>query len=297
VTYVPTTWVDDVPAGTGTPLNAANLNHLEAGVAAALPGSSAVAANTGVFSNKLSASDVQPAFQIMGDGKLRWGPGGSTPFDTTLYRSAVNSLKTDSQFRAAQYVRAWDGTANQVLLGWNGPQSVDGPAISFGPANDAAIYRLGAGQLATDGALFVGPSPHQIQLSIDGGIYFAPYDTAIYRSSAGVVSLINDLTARHITASGNVTVNGNLTVSGSGGVQKGSIPSAARAQGINDVAVTFPTPFATAPAVVTNVAYSDGINGNPATSAPVNITTTGFTFRMQNADSQTRNMRGWWIAS
>jgi len=39
--YAPTTWQDDVPPGTGTPLNAANMNHIEQGIAAALPAADA----------------------------------------------------------------------------------------------------------------------------------------------------------------------------------------------------------------------------------------------------------------
>lgn len=42
--YSPTTWVDDSPPGTGTLLNAANLNHMEAGIAAAVESPAGIAA-------------------------------------------------------------------------------------------------------------------------------------------------------------------------------------------------------------------------------------------------------------
>lgn len=42
----------------------------------------------------LSGDTVDP-FSIWGDGKLEWGPGGSTARDVNLYRGGTNLLKTD----------------------------------------------------------------------------------------------------------------------------------------------------------------------------------------------------------
>jgi hypothetical protein len=93
--YVPTTWVDDVPPGTGTPLDAAHFNKLEGGAAAALPRSSVVSAGTFAYTNYLNAGDGSPAFGFRGDGMMFWGPGGAAGMDVYLLRSAAGTLKTD----------------------------------------------------------------------------------------------------------------------------------------------------------------------------------------------------------
>lgn len=47
------------------------------------------------------AADAQPTFSIENaNGEHRWGLGGSTVFDTNLYRFAANVLTTDDQFSA-----------------------------------------------------------------------------------------------------------------------------------------------------------------------------------------------------
>jgi hypothetical protein len=77
-----------------------------------------------------------------------------------FYVSSFNTYKTDGDlvvglsFRAGQFVRAFDSTANQVLLGWDGTQNA--PAISFGSSLDTNLYRFSAGIIKTDGALITG---------------------------------------------------------------------------------------------------------------------------------------------
>src|SRR5262245_4194719 len=46
-------------------------------------------------SNVPGAGDTVQRFYIRADGRLNWGPGGSTGVDTNLYRSAANALTTD----------------------------------------------------------------------------------------------------------------------------------------------------------------------------------------------------------
>jgi hypothetical protein len=96
--YTATVWVDDVPPGTGTPLNATNMNKLEGGAAASLPRSSVFAGEMIPYQNFLQPSDAQPAFRFSGNGKLEWGAGGSFVLDTALYRSAAATLKTEGVF-------------------------------------------------------------------------------------------------------------------------------------------------------------------------------------------------------
>lgn len=49
-----------------------------------------------VLANRLLASDTQPAFAIMPNGVLAWGPGGSTAVDTTLSRTSTGLLTVGS---------------------------------------------------------------------------------------------------------------------------------------------------------------------------------------------------------
>jgi microcystin-dependent protein len=46
-------------------------------------------------------SDTQPRLRVDAGGKHTWGAGGTTAGDTTLYRSAADTLKTDDSFIAA----------------------------------------------------------------------------------------------------------------------------------------------------------------------------------------------------
>lgn len=48
-----------------------------------------------MYANLLLAGDTQPAVEMLGDGTIRWGPGGTTAYDTRLYRSSAVVLKTD----------------------------------------------------------------------------------------------------------------------------------------------------------------------------------------------------------
>jgi hypothetical protein len=184
--YTATAWVDDVPVGTGTPVNAANMNKLEGGAAAALAQASVFTAGTNPYQNKLAITDAQPAFRFYGDGKHEWGPGGTSVVDVNLYRSGVNALKTDQAFRAETGLTSG---ANVFLAS-------DSGRLYFGAASDTNLYRGGsAGLLKTDGRFVAGGDilanaalPASIYLAADGKIYFGPAnDTNLYRSGVGTL--------------------------------------------------------------------------------------------------------------
>lgn len=59
----------------------------------------------------LSASDAQAAFEILGSGKILWGPGGSSARDTNLYRLAADLLKTDDSAIVANTLLVGPATA------------------------------------------------------------------------------------------------------------------------------------------------------------------------------------------
>lgn len=168
--YTPTTWVDGV-----TPVNAANLNKIEAELVdtdttlgSYLPIDSVVAAATRLQANKLLAGDSQPAFRSLGSGKHEWGPGGSTAPDTNLYRSGAGVLTTDGQLvakggvgfvynpAAAAGVALWFQVGADTQPRFN--ITYDG-VMSWGQGGstgvDTSLYRSGTNALRTGGALAV----------------------------------------------------------------------------------------------------------------------------------------------
>ena len=109
MTYTPTIWQDGV-----TPVNAANLNKLEQGLAAAvgIPADVVVTPATAhLIRNRFGAADTQPAFRLDADGRMQWGAGGAAAPDVNLWRSAGSGggLNLDSWF--------W----TQGFLGTEGP--------------------------------------------------------------------------------------------------------------------------------------------------------------------------------
>jgi len=194
--YAPTVWQDGV-----TPVNAANLNKLEQGLAAAvgIPADVVVSPATALLiRNRLNAADTQPAFRLGADGKQEFGPGGSTAPDTNLYRSAAGSLKTDGGFSAVQIVKGGAGNAWEVGMGWGGlPGAAAG--IYFGPSADTNLYRSGAGVLKTDGHFAVGGYLDVDRNGVGSQLRFgSAMDTNLYRSSAGYLTTDGGIIAKGV---------------------------------------------------------------------------------------------------
>lgn len=61
--------------------------------------STASTANT-VFKSRVG-TEANNRFEVRGDGKNWWGPGGATAVDVNLYRGGTNQLKTDDDFVVA----------------------------------------------------------------------------------------------------------------------------------------------------------------------------------------------------
>ena len=85
-------------------------------------------------------SDTQPRLRVDAGGKHTWGAGGTTAGDTTLYRSAADTLKTDDAFIAAggltvktTEIDTTSASSGQVLQ-YNGTKFV--PASTVGSIND-----------------------------------------------------------------------------------------------------------------------------------------------------------------
>jgi hypothetical protein len=134
---------------------AANVLQLGTGASsyAALRVQRAAATDAALQSNV--AGDTVMRWQSDASGKHEWGPGGSTAVDTSLYRSAASTLKTDGWLHAGFGIFANAGTANTLAIGYNNSAGAIGPAISFGNAGDTILYRSAASTLKTDGSFSV----------------------------------------------------------------------------------------------------------------------------------------------
>lgn len=133
------------------------------------------------FRQMTGAGTSAHCLSIGGDGKLTIGQ----PADTTLYRAAANSLKTDVSFTAGQGLV---GMQNVFVDNSNG-----GYRLYFGSALDTSLYRSNPNQLTTQGFtcdyLYVDAGVTAQQVLIDGGaIYWGTVgDTNLYRYAANTL--------------------------------------------------------------------------------------------------------------
>src|SRR5215471_6934355 len=193
-----------------TPLNAVTLNKL-------LPLDAVAIASARTLASYLAAADAQPAFQLNGDGKHQWGPGGATALDTNLYRSAAAVLQTDGGFVAAGLAGA--NTAALQATSANGGYTgslIEGIATFRGDVTGYNLLRLAN----TNGARFT--------VRGDGSLLFFS-DTNLYRSAAGILKTDNSfITAGNLSvllATGDtqpqIVLSRNFAGSGLPGIQFG----------------------------------------------------------------------------
>lgn len=108
------------------------------------------AATNRLVAVKLAAGDAQPAFQITGNGRMSWGPGGGSGVDTSVYRADVNTL----------------GTNGGLWVGGNLLLTTDSAKLWLGAASDVNVYRGAAGLVKTDHSLQVANN-----LQVDNSLY------------------------------------------------------------------------------------------------------------------------------
>src|SRR5215469_3795648 len=108
-----------------TPLDAAHMNGL-------LQRDNVATVGTRILASKLLLADTQPEFQIMGDGSLQWGVGGTTAPDSFLRRRSANALQTDG---------AWNviGTASGVGYVFIPPTPAGNPIAAFSPSSGDTV--------------------------------------------------------------------------------------------------------------------------------------------------------------
>lgn len=192
--------------------------------------------------NRLLSTDTQSAFRILGSGEINLGPGGSTPTDTRIFRSAaatvqiVDNLKvanleatnsvtingvvlnvsggniqSSSSLITSNIVRARDGFTGRLQLGDSSDNTRS--IIFFGGSSDVNLYRDGADILRTDDALTVGGklqvnSTITASIETEGGI-----DVAGPSQLTGNVNITGTLTAQStLTLVGGAGVSGRTPI-------------------------------------------------------------------------------------
>jgi hypothetical protein len=231
VTYTPTTWVANT-----TVVSAVHMNNIEGGIVNAVPADDVVAAGTRIVASKLLAADAQPAFQINGDGKHLWGPGGATVPDTSLYRTAAQQLRTNADFYASRdasgYIQLQPAPSFPYLKGiGNNPSTAAwasgaGVALYCGPTGTEVGWEIYT-QNAVDGLVInwnsAGANKDLFMFS-PNGFYLsdgvAGWDTRLYRSAAAALATNGSLLAgggissNQNAAGGSAFSAGNLAASG-----------------------------------------------------------------------------------
>jgi hypothetical protein len=107
-----------------------------------------------LLETKLLVGDANPAFRILGSGKLAWGAGGVSPVDSSIQRIGAAQLQTDGEFRSNRTSATATGFAAVV----SGDSTIRYEAradgrLSWGPGNaalDTNLYRASANTLQTD---------------------------------------------------------------------------------------------------------------------------------------------------
>lgn len=165
-----------------------------------------------------AAADAELAIKVAGDtnnrlqsdsnGKLQWGPGGSTAVDTDLYRGSAGVLETDGNMLAASLSASSSAASGGVLKVTNTHTTPSAPTIQA-VAQTAADSVLGIEVTAdTNQRLTVDSNGKHLWGSGSGA-----GDVDLYRNAAAELK-----TDQSITAVGNVTVGGSQLLAGGTGV-------------------------------------------------------------------------------
>lgn len=184
-------------------LHATNYADIQALLNGALDGSN-IAASTvlGITSAVLSGA---AGLELSGAGGKDTLNLSNTTLDTgitiggdvNLYRSAVNVLTTDDNFRAVVDIASRFGSTTQMIMGFI---AADTPGLKFGNAEDTNLYRFTANTLKTDDAFSVGPITAGTAggggsvgafITAAGGIFIAKATPATTLIAGGVVSDAN----------------------------------------------------------------------------------------------------------
>ena len=156
-----TTWVSN-----GTVPASGSWIQIPNGTGSTVVNLSLAATGTDAITSKISA-DTTNRYVMNADGGMEWGAGGSSATDTTLRRSAANTLKTDDSFVAALNLGVGgdlDVGGGVGVLGFANANT----APTASPSDGVVVYSTGD-QLTTrtptgliqriNGAIGLSPSP------------------------------------------------------------------------------------------------------------------------------------------
>ncbi len=135
--------------------------------------------------------DANARHIINADGALEWG-SGSGATDTTLYRSAADTLKTDDTLEVTTALRVGTGTST-ATSGLNlsgGTSAVTG--IAFGL--DTNLYRSAADTLKTDDSLIVAGT-----LTYNGGLAPANDSLVVHLAGTETITGAKSFTTNNLT--------------------------------------------------------------------------------------------------
>lgn len=154
------------------------------------------------------AADTTYRMQMDSNGKVQWGPGGSTAVDTDLYRAGAGSLETDTKFTAAQLAASSSQAAGNVLAITNTHTTPTAPTVHV-TAQTAADSVVGIDVTAdADDRLTIDSNG-----KLNWGSGAAAQDTDLYRNAANELK-----TDDNFTSTISLSLGGSQLVAGGVGV-------------------------------------------------------------------------------
>lgn len=168
----------------------------------------AAAAGDKLLGLKVSGDTVA---RLVGDsnGKLSWGPGGTTAADTTLYRSAAGTLKTDTALTVGTTLTAANGVINAASGTGVAVTATSGTgvAVTGSTAGQSLVSATGADSTSNALAAGVtGDAYDRVRLQVNGTLNIGPgtatRDTTVGRAAAGLLYTPKNLLVGGSTALG-----------------------------------------------------------------------------------------------
>lgn len=174
--------------------------------------------------NKLLSTDTQPAFQLLGDGTLKWGPGGSTATDTTLNRTGVGVLRLTGTFNATAGIQLNGTPIVSSAFGRTG-------AVVATSGDYTVAQVTGAAPLASPALTGTPTAPTQLDADNSTAIattawvrtrISASSVSSVFGRTGAVVANSGDYTAAQVTNAFNLAGSGNVQTSAGGGFGYGT---------------------------------------------------------------------------
>jgi hypothetical protein len=157
----------------------------------------------GVILEAYQDAESKPGFSVLANGKLQWGPGGSSVLDTNLYRSGADTLKTDDSFQVG---------GNATI---SGAATITGTATAGGFATAGQVTSSGTGNNYFMGPLGLGTTTPQTgsALTIANGSWV----TGVSQDGSSYVSMFRVNSNNEIEVGANLNIDGGIVLPTDGG--------------------------------------------------------------------------------